>query len=76
MARVKCDVDYVDVEEGGRTLLGVRVTCQECDAQAECFGETSRSVKRALMILKENCEEVDSDGPSNFYVAAGGEDED
>lgn len=65
MARVECEVNYEEIEEGGRTGDGVVVTCGECGKSQQSFGTSERSVKRCLVLLKENCP-LDE---SNYYVA-------
>lgn len=66
MSRVGCKIEETSVEnESGRLVDGVCVTCGQCGDTAEAFGTGERSVKRALMTLRENCEEG---GDGNFYV--------
>jgi hypothetical protein len=62
--KVRCEVEEDDIEEGGKKLPGVRVTCGRCSATAESFGEGERSVKRCLALLRENCQE----GEANYYI--------
>lgn len=66
--KVRCEVEEDDIEEGGKELPGVRVTCGRCSATAESFGTEEKSVKRCLVLLRENC----SNGESNFYVVEDG----
>jgi hypothetical protein len=67
--RVECDVSYEDLEsdDGLRTIPGVVVTCTECDHAEEAYGTTDRSIRRCLVLMRENCPE----GEENFYVADG-----
>ena len=68
--KVECSVEDCQVEftppDGGATRMipGVIVTCSDCEHSAECGGTSERSIKRALMQLRETCPE----GQSNFYV--------
>jgi hypothetical protein len=55
-----------------RDVPGVRVTCTECDHCAEAFGTGPRSVRKALLTLREECPE----GRSNWYYADDGSDRD
>lgn len=68
MARVECEVDYTELEdESGvdcRMRDGVVVTCGNCGHSEQSYGQGSGSVKRCLVLLRENCPE----GESNFYV--------
>lgn len=66
MARIKVDVtdELVPSDRGGGRVPGVRVTCDECGESATCAGRSQRSVKRAIILLKE--EECASD-ESNYY---------
>lgn len=65
MARIEVEVEDTMVTDGGRTLPGILVTCTECQEQVECFGRSKRGVRRACMILKEECS--NSDGGGNYY---------
>lgn len=65
MARVKCDVDYEELEGDYGPIDGVIVTCSQCDHCEESFGTSSASIRRCLVLMRENCPE----GESNFYVA-------
>ena len=66
MAKVECELEYVDlVNERGRPVAGVRVHCGRCEASEESFGTGEASIKRCLVLLRENCPM----GENNFYVA-------
>lgn len=72
MAKVECDVEYDDIEnDSGNLVPGVVVSCTECEHAEEAYGQTAKSVRRCLALLRENCPE----GQENYYVASGGEDE-
>jgi hypothetical protein len=63
--RVECEVDEVELEsEDGRTVEGVQATCSRCDHQTESFGTSDRSVKRCLVLMREECPRNEE----NFYV--------
>jgi len=55
--KVSCSVEEIEMEseDTGRPVPGVCVTCGECGEQAEVYGTSPRSVRRGLMMLKENC---------------------
>jgi hypothetical protein len=48
------------------TGYGRRATCTRCGEQQESFGTEEASVKRCLVLLRENCPK----GEQNFYVSA------
>jgi hypothetical protein len=63
--RVECEVHEVELEnDHGRLVAGVSVSCSRCDHETESFGTTERSVKRCLVLLREEC----PNGEDNFYV--------
>jgi len=66
VARVEIRVEdeMVDNDRGGKGP-GVRATCDKCGETVTCLGRSQRSVRRCIMLLKEEC--TDSDG-NNFYV--------
>jgi len=65
VARVECEVEEVDVpKENGRTIPGVRVTCGECGHSTESFGTGDGSIKRCLILLREECPRNEK----NYYV--------
>lgn len=60
--RVECEVRSANL--GGRP--GIEVTCTRCGHTTESFGESDRSIRRCLALMREEC----PDGESNFYVDA------
>lgn len=63
--RVECTVEECDLDnERGGTTRGVKVTCGRCGHTTESFGTSERSIKRCLVLMRENCPE----GEENFYV--------
>jgi hypothetical protein len=70
---VSCSVDYCQLEnDDGREIDSVEVTCKRCDHTTQSYGDSAASVRRCLVLLREECPR----GESNYYVADGGEDED
>lgn len=64
--RVVCEVRVVTLgNEDGREVDGVCATCGRCEHETSSFGTGEASVKRCLVLLREEC----PDGESNFYVA-------
>lgn len=69
--KIDCEVCETELEgEAGRPVEGVRVTCSRCDHETESFGASGRSVRRCLVLMKEEC----PNGESNYYVADEGDD--
>lgn len=62
--KVDCEVSATQVELDGRWLDGVCVSCTRCEHYEEVAGESDRSVRRGLALLRENCPE----GEDNYYV--------
>jgi hypothetical protein len=68
--RIRCDVEEVELEgDHSSEVPGVCVTCRRCGECAEVFGTSGASIRRGLAMLREQCQE----GESNFYVAEGDE---
>jgi hypothetical protein len=65
--RVQCTVEEVELEGDYAPVAGLCVTCSYCDHQVEVFGTHGASLRRALVMLREECPEEES----NFYVAEG-----
>ncbi len=65
--KVKCEVEEVDVEGDYRAIPGVQLTCIRCDHQTESCGTSSRSIRRCLVLMREECPQEED----NFYVAEG-----
>jgi hypothetical protein len=70
--RVRCAIDDVELEgdlivrEGSPVMVdGVCATCSRCGHETESYGRSERSVRRCLVLLREECPM----GESNFYVA-------
>lgn len=58
MARIACEIR----SDGNG---GVIAACTECDYETQSKGETDRSVKRCLALMREQCPK----NQENFYVA-------
>ena len=66
--RVEVEVDETELEnDEGRDVPGVIAHCERCDHETESFGTSDRSVRRCLVLLREECPL----GEQNFYVAGG-----
>jgi len=65
--RVPCDVGYVDLEnENGYEVEGVCATCSRCGHTTESYGTADASVKRCLVLLREEC----TNSEHNYYLDA------
>jgi hypothetical protein len=63
--KIKATISYVDLEnDRGYDVEGVRVTCERCGHETESFGTSQASIKRCLVLLREECPEREK----NFYV--------
>jgi hypothetical protein len=62
-------VDETEIEGDFRSVDGVVVTCSRCGASSESFGTSPASVRRCLVLLREQCDEA------NFYYAENEEDQ-
>ncbi len=65
--RVVCDVSHVDLPSsfgGNIKIPGVSARCTKCDHHEESYGRTDKSVRRCLVLMRENCE-LNED---NFYT--------
>jgi hypothetical protein len=66
MARVTCEIEEVELEnDEGRTIDGVQATCGKCNHTTESYGTGEDSIRRCLVLLREECPE----GEHNYYVA-------
>lgn len=69
--RVKCAMEFVDLEGDYGQVEGVRATCSRCDHETTAFGTSGVSVRRCLAQMREECP-MDQE---NFYYADDGSDE-
>jgi hypothetical protein len=69
--RVKCEVEEVELDGDHGTVPGVCLTCGECDHKVEVFGTSGRSIRRGLVMLREEC----PNGEENYYTADGSDED-
>jgi hypothetical protein len=74
--RVRCEVENVELEGDFETSDGmlvlvpsVQARCLRCGHETESYGDSEASVRRCLVLMREECPR----GERNFYVAAAGE---
>lgn len=54
--KVECDVDYVILEnDDGIEIESVCLTCTRCDHETESFGTSDASIRRCLVLMREEC---------------------
>lgn len=70
--RVECTIEQVELDGDFGTTPGVRATCGRCDHETESFGTGAASVRRCLVLMREECPQCEE----NFYYADDGSDED
>ena len=64
--KVECEISSIELEnDSGISIPSVCATCSRCGHETESFGESSASVRRCLVLMREECPE----GENNFYVA-------
>jgi hypothetical protein len=65
--QVLCDVDEIDLDgDYDNTVPGICVTCRRCDHAVEVFGNSDASIRRGMVMLREECPNEES----NFYIDA------
>jgi hypothetical protein len=62
--KVECDIEEVELEGDYGPVDGVCATCSRCDHQTESFGTSEASVRRCLVLMREECPFSED----NFYV--------
>lgn len=64
VVRIEVEVEYTSLPGDYGDIDSVEATCSRCGHTEEAYGTSEASVKRCLVLLRENCPE----GESNFYV--------
>jgi hypothetical protein len=61
--KVECEISYIELTgDYGNSIPSVCATCSKCGMVTENFGTGEASIKRCLVLLREECDE------NNFYV--------
>lgn len=60
MAKVECEIE--EIEQDGQPAI--QATCTACEHTTVSYGTSDRSIKRCLVLMREECPE----GETNFYV--------
>lgn len=69
--KVECEIEEVELDGDYATVPGLCVACSRCGHEVEVYGTSARSIRRALVMLREECPE----GESNFYCADGSDED-
>jgi len=65
MARVEVEIEETELEnEDGINIDGIVASCGRCDHEVEVFGQGLKSIRRACIMLREEC----PNGEENYYV--------
>lgn len=62
--KVACDVFETELDGDHGTVDGVEATCSRCDHTTQSFGTSEASVRRCLVLMREECPR----GEDNFYI--------
>jgi hypothetical protein len=62
--RVLCDVQQTELDGDYGSVDGISATCSRCGHETQSFGTGEASIKRCLVLMREECPE----GEKNFYV--------
>jgi hypothetical protein len=63
--KIACSIDFTELETlDGYPIDGVCATCFRCGHETESFGTSDRSIRRCLVLMREECPE----GENNYYV--------
>ena len=61
--RVSCIIEEVDLDGDFGVVAGVEAACSRCGHITESFGTSDVSIRRCLVLLREECPK----GERNFY---------
>ena len=64
--KVNCEIEEITISgDHSDEVPSTRARCTRCDHETESFGTSDRSVKRCLVLMREECPQ----GEDNFYVS-------
>lgn len=63
--RVQCEIEHIELEGDHAPIDSVRATCSRCGWETESYGTSDASIKRCLVLMREEC----PNDESNFYMA-------
>ena len=63
--KIKCSISYdTETNDYGRDSDCVTATCSRCDHKTMSWGHSEASIKRCLVLMREECPNAER----NFYV--------
>lgn len=62
---VECEIHRLMLPNGDRDTAGIRAICTRCDHETESFGTRGASVRRCLLLMRQECPRSEE----NFYKA-------
>ncbi len=69
--RIVCEVEEVELDGDHAAVDGLCVTCSRCGHEAEVYGTSDRSLRRAFVMLREECPL----GEGNYYTGGSAEED-
>ncbi len=52
---VGCEIDYVELDGYHATIESVCARCSRCGHETESYGTSDASIRRCLLLLREEC---------------------
>ena len=72
---IGCTINRIELEnDNGHMVDSVQATCNDCGHETQSFGTEPVSVRRCLVMMREECSNPGKH--SHFYVAENDEDRD
>jgi hypothetical protein len=62
--RVRCEIQETELDGDYGSVAGVSARCSRCGHETQSFGTSEASIKRCLVLMREECPESEQ----NFYV--------
>jgi hypothetical protein len=62
--RVRCEIQETELDGDYGSVAGISATCSRCGHETQSFGTSEASIKRCLVLMREECPESEQ----NFYV--------
>lgn len=67
--KVQCEIIQEEIEnDEGHLVDGISAECERCGHCTESFGTSSASIRRCLVLMREEC----PNGENNFYESEKG----
>jgi len=63
--KITCTIGEIEIEDdNGRQVSATSAECSRCHHETTSFGTASASIRRCLVLMREEC----PNGERNFYV--------